>query len=354
MFQIMTQAQFNECIGTTSTQIIRHTNRYRNFRCSIPMHQFQEHNTSLMRILNDMAIIRYYRGQEELSENEFHHMELFFNTSNSYTASAIGKKLNIFSVYGVEQADIRREIAYCFKKDTAVADGVVIQGGTHNEAPANNKEIAENMLNNFENVEDSMKYLKERDPMMWILKGDAIQRALVKHFHVPERSDFFLFKYKQIDLTSDENRLFAHVFVGPTKMGKTQYALSHFRNPLVIGNKQDFSRLTATTDGLIYDDLDMSKWSATRVIQSMDLRCAHTVDVKYSAIRVPAMLPRIICTNSLSLLYPTEALPESIEAIKTRIKIYYINDKLFEDGEPVIKKHKENIGTLQRIHPTLA
>ena len=95
----MTEETFisNE-IAMTSTQVVhRLTNRFRNFRVSVPYEYFKQIEEKLLKHLNDKQFTKYFRGQEEISDNGFHHVELFINTLNSYTASAIGKRLSNFS-----------------------------------------------------------------------------------------------------------------------------------------------------------------------------------------------------------------------------------------------------------------
>ncbi|GJQ69835.1 hypothetical protein Trydic_g13318, partial [Trypoxylus dichotomus] len=51
------------------------------------------------------------------------------------------------------------------------------------------------------------------------------------------------------------------VLIGRTGLGKTEYALAHFRQPLHVRDDEDWRRLTRRTDGIVLDDLDFRKWS---------------------------------------------------------------------------------------------
>ncbi|XP_024881436.1 uncharacterized protein LOC112460799 [Temnothorax curvispinosus] len=46
------------------------------------------------------------------------------------------------------------------------------------------------------------------------------------------------------------------IFVGPTRIGKTQFALAHFANLIIIRGKQDWLRFNPDkTDGIVLDNI---------------------------------------------------------------------------------------------------
>ena len=51
------------------------------------------------------------------------------------------------------------------------------------------------------------------------------------------------------------------VLYGATSCGKSEYALAHFDRPCVIRRPDDLKRVSAHTDGLVFDDCDFRSWS---------------------------------------------------------------------------------------------
>ncbi|XP_077275582.1 splicing factor 3B subunit 1-like, partial [Temnothorax americanus] len=52
------------------------------------------------------------------------------------------------------------------------------------------------------------------------------------------------------------------VFIDPTGYGKTQYALAHFKHPLLVQDTEDWKRYKeGHTDGIVLDDIDFQSWS---------------------------------------------------------------------------------------------
>lgn len=88
------------------------------------------------------------------------------------------------------------------------------------------------------------------------------------------------------------------VLVGRTGIGKTAWALAHFKNPLIVSHKDDFKLLNPSVhDGLVCDDMDFTHWPVTSQIHLVDMDYDRTVDVKHSTCVIPANFPRIFTCN---------------------------------------------------------
>ncbi|GJQ87846.1 hypothetical protein Trydic_g10193 [Trypoxylus dichotomus] len=104
----------------------------------------------------------------------------------------------------------------------------------------------------------AMRMVEDNDPV-WYIGG---QKVL---------SNYFESKFQNVDHSYADRSAYGReyvtdfrtvrVLIGRTGLGKTEYALAHFRQPLHVRDDEDWRRLTRRTDGIVLDDLDFRKWS---------------------------------------------------------------------------------------------
>lgn len=127
-----------------------------------------------------------------------------------------------------------------------------------------------------------------------------------------------------IPLLSFNNKVL--VFVGVTGLGKTQFALSHFRKPLHIRDKEHWGRYSTTID-----DLDFPLWPPLTFLKLLDLENPITQNVKYGSVRIRAGVNRIICVNHEDLLWSRNIHDETKLACERRIEIHRLYNKLYNE-----------------------
>lgn len=100
-----------------------------------------------------------------------------------------------------------------------------------------------------------------------------------------------------------------HVLVGGTGLGKTQYALAHFRRPLHVKDNEDWRRFGPGHDGIVMDDMDFHAWSPLKFLKLLDMETPVTQNVKYGSVRIPAGMPsrQIPSWQTAGRLGPTTA-----------------------------------------------
>lgn len=119
----------------------------------------------------------------------------------------------------------------------------------------------------------------------------------------------------------------ATVFHGPTGIGKTQFALAHFRAPLLVRHLDDLGNLTLEHDGIVFDDLDFQHlhFSAILNLVDMDERCS--VHIRYQVATIPRGLRRIFTTNDDQIFMIANATVEQRAAIARRVDYRpFVND----------------------------
>lgn len=200
----------------------------------------------------------------------------------------------------------------------------------------------------FDNVCSAMNYIKHKDRLWYISSQKQI-----RHFiegEIVDRTNRAVYEATQfneplLDLHDDTHKNKAIVLIGPTGLGKTQWALAHFKNPVHVRDKNDYSRITDNTDGLVLDDLDQMHWQPLTLLKLVECETNVTMNIKYGSKIIRAGMPRIIIANSWELFWPQNFKPESIDATERRVVAYVIKLKLFGEttnGRAIVRMPKTN------------
>jgi len=107
------------------------------------------------------------------------------------------------------------------------------------------------------------------------------------------------------------------LIIGDAGIGKTQYALSHFNNPLLVTHIDkllDFD--PAKYDGIIFDDIDWTKLSRETILFLVDNEQPRQINCRYYIANIPAFTKKMICSNP-------EYIPDMDNAINRRTIVYY-------------------------------
>lgn len=116
----------------------------------------------------------------------------------------------------------------------------------------------------------------------------------------------------------------ALIFYGSSGIGKTQFALAHFKKPLVVRHIDDLKGLD-DHDGIVFDDMDFKHWPRTAIIHLLDHEVGSSINVKHSTAYIPADMRRIFTTNERNIF--GDHMED--EAIKRRYKIHHFHSNLF-------------------------
>lgn len=121
------------------------------------------------------------------------------------------------------------------------------------------------------------------------------------------------------------------IFCGPTGIGKTEFALAHFENPLLVRHVDDLKRLNGH-DGIIFDDMSFLQWPDTSQIHLCDWTRGSSINCRYANAYIPAKVPRIFTTNDpegrcLNLDNP---------AIARRVRVILMTDMLYKQTPDVV------------------
>lgn len=171
--------------------------------------------------------------------------------------------------------------------------------------------------------------------------GASVRELWEAHFPVMARYSRAVLEYKNIvEAAGAESEVIrtgwkrdpieavkvkAHVFIGGTGLGKTEWALAHFERPLLVSHIDELKKLeTGEYDGIVFDDMDFNHWPRSAVIHLVDYAKARAINVKHSTATIPKGMPRIFTCN----VYPFPM--DTAGAIERRVEQELILEPLFE------------------------
>lgn len=121
--------------------------------------------------------------------------------------------------------------------------------------------------------------------------------------------------------------------IGPSGVGKTEYAKSLFNNALLVSHVDQLKKLGAEHDGIIFDDFSICHWPREAGIHITDLANKRGINVKHGVVVIPKGMPRVFCSNEW--IWPED----DSGAIKRRVHCVRVQDKLYHE-DPADKQDK--------------
>lgn len=113
------------------------------------------------------------------------------------------------------------------------------------------------------------------------------------------------FELKEFGWDAIEDWSKAHIIWGKTGIGKTEFALAHFKRPALIRHIGQLGQVDwGKCDGLVFDDMnfmgnseDKGRWPAEAQIHLVDLGQASGINIKHGHAMIPKGMKRIFTTN---------------------------------------------------------
>lgn len=181
-----------------------------------------------------------------------------------------------------------------------------------------------------ESYNAAIQILREKVPRDYVLFNRQIVSTLQTEFKSKwnNNSSNLLFTVPRINQDKLNNN--AIVINGPSGIGKTQYALSHFLEPVLLSHIDDLKKITPTTDGIVFDDMNFNHWPPNSCIHLCDMELPRSINVKYGTKEIPQYLKRIFTTNRpFNELWSKDCSLLELQAITRRCHCITFNNKLF-------------------------
>lgn len=231
------------------------------------------------------------------------------------------------------KGSLQQSIDYCTKSDTRVPDTEPFHWGVPSVVRASKDEVFRTALS-CGSYTDAIAHIVQNSPRDYVLQKTTIESNLKKYFHalkggprVPEAIKFVRNPIGREIL--DKMSLFLW---GASGLGKTYFALSHFKTPLFVRHVDQLKELSQANDGIIFDDMSFAHWPRTACIHILDVALDSQINVKHSMVSIPAGIARIFTSN-----YPfrevfngTDAGHAEWGALERRCKRYRICGSLID------------------------
>lgn len=120
--------------------------------------------------------------------------------------------------------------------------------------------------------------------------------ARLKHICITNNKNYKFKPLSGIDLWSRHQKVL--ILHGESGLGKTQFAKSLFKNPLLVRHIDKLKKFDSFQhDGIIFDDMSFQHWPRESCIHLLDLDEDADINVKCSMVTIPAGVPRVITSN---------------------------------------------------------
>lgn len=271
--------------------------------------------------------VDWYVGQEEVGSNGFEHIQLMFGYNNARKLSTVQIKLPDGNNVEVVKNAIA---AYKYCTDEYKRNGNMVQYGEVPEFSKTKTDVNALVGRAKEtgNTLEALQLIEQENITYYIAQSAKLRIYFTQLFDKPDLGLYELSSFTRPPISFDTCKVW--IFVGETNLGKTQFALAHFKAPVLVRCKQDYVRYKDNvTDGLVLDDIGFRTWRPETLLHTVESETAVTFDVKYGSVRIPANMPRIICINTMEAFWPDNIFDEHRDAINRRIQILNVYNKLY-------------------------
>lgn len=174
-------------------------------------------------------------------------------------------------------------------------------------------------------VREGMEIIKTRKARDFCWHGAAIERNLKAAKVQTYASKFLPTDFNQDLLSLEKSTL----ITGPSGTGKTQWALAHFKNPLLVSHVDKLKTLNPDHDGIVFDDMSFDHWPPESVIHLLDTEVEREIHVRYGTVTIPANIRKIFTHNKANPFYKFDTSNEQIVAIERRYVRHEVKDFLY-------------------------
>jgi len=276
----------------------------------------------------DVDLVEYMVVGEEVGENNTRHFQGYVVFKEQKRLTAL-KKLLGRAHWEIAKGSGWQNFQYCSK------DGTFQEHGTRPLEPRSvkRKRAADEQQEIYSDalaaptVRDGLNVVKERQSRDYCLHGEAIERNLKKAKVAPHVCQFSIDKFNHAPMDLDKPVL----LWGGSGLGKTQFAIAHFKNPLVVSHIDKLKTLGPDHDGVIFDDMAFKHWPREAIIHLLDKEVDRDINVRYGTVNIPKNTKKIFTHNTNNPFYHVDEIQEEQkEAIERRFTRVHVMTKLYQ------------------------
>lgn len=285
---------------------------------------------------NDDVI--WYRAQLELTQKGGIHVQAVWGYEHARYIRPVIKMMEETAIQATD--DAKSQIKYCTDEDKRIVDTEIRLKGNFVEK-TNKDKWAEDFrfACTLPTHKESMAWMLEHHPKHYCSQMKQLSQLFNSLKPKKDRIKYTMDQFTAPPIPEKDLKERTIVLVGRSSLGKTSYAKAHFKNPVVVKNKTDYSKITDDNDGIVFDDIEMYNWAPMTVRTVVDLEEGGTHDVKYGSIYIPEGMPRFVIINREENFWPKCLFNDDgdingdclidYESIEKRIIIKEITEPLF-------------------------
>lgn len=256
--------------------------------------------------------------KESAPETGTEHFQVYFKCRAPQRLSAI-KKWPGFETAHLEKCKGTPEqnIAYCTKEESRL-DGPWEFGDR--PAPKGTRNDLVRACNTLATTK-SLKRVAEEHPTSYVKYYRGFEQLMKKICPkvAPVQYALSAFNHEPLDLTKTV------VIFGASNIGKTEFALAHFKSPLLVRHLDRLGDFDASVhDGIVFDDMSFTHFPLEARIHLADMDHDSDIHIRYVCACIPAGTKRIFSHNTGDVFTKRdEEMSEAqAEAISRRINYY--------------------------------
>lgn len=175
-------------------------------------------------------------------------------------------------------------------------------------------------LSNLVKSGASLREVADAFPSQYMRYHKGIEALSKLYKKTSEKSEFFLedccewIRLPYCDWVEDP---ISHVILGDAGCGKTQFALAHFENALMVSHMDDLLNFNEDNDGIVFDDMDFKHMPRTAQIHILDWDNTRSIHCRYRTATIPKHTKKIFTCNEYPFVFDA--------AIKRRRKLMVCN-----------------------------
>jgi len=226
------------------------------------------------------------------------HWQLSVQTKKSMYRKAFQKMFTPGIYYSMPQVyPWEKNVAYCSK------DGKYEEYGKYEpprevkekQVTSSRKRLFDDLYNGM-TEEEAWNAHRQAMPIYW----RAAKEALKVWRTVDYNPTYTLDQFKEPPITDWTKTIILH---GPAGIGKTQYALAHFKNPLLMNHNEDLRKFKPTKhDGIVFDDMSFEGLEREVQLAFVENELPKTFSVKFGDVTIPGGTKKIMTTNRLNFI----------------------------------------------------
>lgn len=251
--------------------------------------------TNLRSVINT-EWVNYICFQEEVGEQGTPHIQGYIQCNSrkrfSQVNGILGGRASLQESRGSDEDNYN----YCSKDDSAV-ENTFQEFGERRQIARKRKAEDDDFesLISFIREGHTLREVIEKFPMMAVKNLSNIERI----YHLYKRKPLFVFngpfKWSLPETFSWDKTL---ILVGPSGIGKTEWAKTLIENPLFVTHLDDLKRFDPNEHGgIIFDDMTFNHLPRTSAIHLVDNDNPRSIHVRYGRAELPAKTKKIITTN---------------------------------------------------------